>query len=704
MHEADRKDLISSVVLALLSGIGASFLFAAVALLISGSATASEAAAEPAPSSHSGTLHVRTVGGQVIRNVPRLRTDVQIAVSGMLARVRVKQRFINPSPEWVEAVYVFPLPDDSAVDHMRMLVADRLIEGEIQERAQARRTYEQARASGQRASLLEQERDNIFTTSLANIPPGEEILVEIEYQQAVQHKDGLFSLRFPMVVGPRYIPGTPIVEQTESFDGSGWGQATTQVPDAARITPPIIDQAIEQSYENPVALNIELDAGMPVEALQSPYHAVDVQVLDPARRRISLTDGEVRAERDFLLQWRLAGGAVPSAALFQQTRDDGHYGLLMINPPAAAEVDAGALPPRELVLVVDTSGSMHGDSIEQARAALHLALAQLRPQDRFNLIQFSDRMDVLFPQAVNADAENLQRARRYVDALQAEGGTEMEPAMRYALQQGASGGLLRQVVFLTDGDIGNEQQLFDTIRAHLGASRLFPVGIGSAPNSYFMTRAAGFGRGSFTFIGKLEEVNERMQGLFNRLSKPVLTDVQLSWFDEQGQQIAVQQAPQLAPDVYAGEPLLLSVRSERKPARVLIRGQLGNAPWQREVTLRGGADAEAVHVLWARRMIDDWMARRWVEVEEDKVRSEVLSLALRHHLVSPYTSLVAVDKTPARPVEDALHSKPMPTHLPAGWSQAHVAGMPQTATPAQLLQILGIMLLLGAGLLYRRWA
>jgi Ca-activated chloride channel family protein len=264
---------------------------------------------------------------------------------------------------------------------------------------------------------------------------------------------------------------------------------------------------------------------------------------------------------------------------------------------------------------------------------------------------------------------------------------------------------LRQVVFLTDGDIGNEQALFGTISHNLRESRLFPVGIGSAPNSYFMTRAARFGRGSYTFIGDLAEVDERMSGLLDRLAAPVLTDVHLSWLDERQQPApaCADQVVERPADIYAGEPLLLLRCSEQAPGSVTIEGRLGERPWGRSVQLRGGAAAAGVHVRWARRAIADWMARKTLGEDPEQVRANIVRLGLEHHLVSDHTSLVAVDKTPARPVEDALHTKPVPTHLPKGWSTARVFGnLPQTATSARLQILLGLLAILFGLLLYRR--
>jgi len=697
------KGLFSSALLALLTGIGASFLLMAMVWLLT-----ADAMAETTPAAHSGAVHVRTASGLLIRNVPRLDTRVRIAVTGLLARVRVQQRFRNPSPEWVEARYVFPLPDDSAVDHMRMRIGERVIEGEIQEKAQARRNYERARQAGKQASLLEQQRPNIFSSSVANVPPGEEIRIEIEYQQAVQIRDGDFSLRFPMVVGPRYIPGaavsTPLVgDHRQRFDGHGWARPTAQVPDAAHITPPVL--AGGQSYQNPVRLEVLLDTGIALARLESPYHAIEVEQLGEGQRRIQLSQGEVPADRDFVLQWRLMLDGLPQAALFSEQWRDRHYSLLMVMPPAPEAVDTAGPRARELILVVDTSGSMHGDSMRQARHALRLALARLRPQDSFNLIRFNHRFESLYPASVPADRGHIQKALAFVDDLQADGGTEMEPAMRHALQRRKPGQRLRQVVFLTDGNIGNEAVLFETIRHNLGDSRLFPVGIGSAPNSHFMTRAARFGRGSYTFIGNSAEVGEKMQGLFERLAAPVLTDIRLTWTGSGGQPLEACDREGVAPptDVYAGEPMWLVHCADQPIKALTIEGRLGEGSWRRSVQLQGGANASGVHVLWARQRIADWMARRSLGEQAQQARAEIVRIGLQHHLVSAYTSLVAVDKTPARVLQEILHARPVPTHLPKGWSSKQVFSvLPQTATSAPLQMLLGLAVVLLAWGGYRR--
>lgn len=691
----DRLGWLGLLWRAAFTGLWTSILMVVITLLFNSGARAAET-----PAGSAAGLRLYGLSGEELGYAPQLRTDVSIKVTGMIARVRVQQRFSNPGDAWVEGIYVFPLPENGAVDRLRMLYNERLIEGEIQEKQQARKTYERARAKGQGASLLDQQRANIFTTSVANIPPHETVQVEIEYQQPLQWLAGEFSLRFPMVVGPRYIPGTPLVTESGDFAGQGWSRDTDQVPDASRITPPVVEGADDDF--NPVAIEAVLNTGLRLADISSPYHQIEVTEQTEGRYRVVLADGTVPAERDFVLSWRVALADRPSAALFSQEWKDEHYGLLMLMPPQPESAPEPVA--RELVLVVDTSGSMHGDSIRQARAALLSALQQLRPGDRFNIIQFNSGLHALFDHAVPADHGHLSQARRYVLGLRANGGTEMLPAMRAALIDAQPSGLLRQVVFVTDGAVGNEQALFETVARHVGASRLFTVGIGSAPNALFMTRAAKFGRGTFTYIGSTDEVEQKIGSLFRQLGSPVLTDVRVHWQTVEGGDRVVQ-TPGTVPDLYAGEPLVLAVRAGSGLGQVHIEGQLGGRPWRHTASLRGGADGDGVHALWARRMIEDWMARLVIGEDRDAVRSGVLALALEHHLVSRYTSLVAVDRTPSRPENSMLKSAAVPTRLPAGWSGPKVFGrLPGTATPAPLFMLAGLFGLLLAWVTRRRQA
>jgi len=298
---------------------------------------------------------------------PILRMDVQISVTGTIARTKLHQEFVNPSREkddWVEGIYVFPLPETAAVDHLRMKVGERTIEGQIKERTEAKKVYEQAKQEGKRASLIEQERPNVFTTSVANIAPGDRVTVEIEYQETVRYDQGTFSLRFPMVVGPRYIPGTPVVieDQPRAF---GWSLNTDRVADASRITPPV--QRPDHGPINPVTLTIDLAAGFPLGKIESPYHEILAIAEPDGRRHITLQADHVPANRDFTLLWQPAAGKAPTVTVFTEQQGDGSYAFLMLSPPALSDQQATS-QLREAIFVIDTSGSMAGTSIEQAKA------------------------------------------------------------------------------------------------------------------------------------------------------------------------------------------------------------------------------------------------------------------------------------------------------------------------------------------------
>jgi Ca-activated chloride channel family protein len=595
---------------------------------------------------------------------PLLKTEVVMTVSGMVNRATVRQRFVNPEDRWLEGVYVFPLPETAAVDHLRMQVGDRFITGVIREREEARREYEAAKAEGKTASLLEQERPNIFTSSVANIGPHEEIVIEIEYQETLVYDSGSFSLRFPMVVGPRYIPGNV---QVAGFGGSGWAANTAQVPDASRITPPVLHPALGKI--NPVSIAIEIDAGFPLAEIASASHGIVRRTLDGDRIAVTLDDGDVPADRDFELSWTPAVGTAPGAGLFVERRPDGTYLLMMIMPPTEPLPDHRP-PPREVIFVIDTSGSMGGTSIVQARAALQLALDRLRPEDRFNVIQFDNHTSSLFAGPMDATPALVARAKGYVTGLTADGGTEMLGAMKAALDNSSGDGRVRQVIFLTDGSIGNESQLFDAIKQRLGDRRLFTVGIGSAPNSYFMRKAAEYGRGTFTYIDDLDEVAEEMAALFVKLEQPVVTDMAVAWPDG----VSAEMMPRTIPDLYQGEPIVLSAKVDQLRDEIGLRGRRGSDDWILTVPLANGADHPGVATLWARAKIAALNGSLHEEGQPEAVRKAVVEVALAHHLVSAHTSLVAIDITPRRPEGEVLDSRAMATNLPEGWDFDSVFG------------------------------
>jgi len=658
-------DLIASVALAAALGVVTAIALAGLTLLFASEARAAEAPGE-------GTLLLRPRAGGDALDAPLQSTAVAFQVSGVVVRARVVQTFRNPGEGWYEGVYVFPLPQNSAVDRLRLRVGERTLEGEIQERAAAQKTYAAARAQGSRAALLDQERPNMFTTSVANIGPHETIVVELEYIETLRYRDGRFSLRFPMVVGPRYVPHG--------------------VTDAARITPVVLRPQEGRMPVNPVSIRVELDAGVPLAEVSSPYHQVDIKTVGEGKREITLAEGSTAANRDFVLRWAPRPEAAPRLAWFTQTQGGRDYALLMLMPPAEAHE---APLPREVIFVLDTSGSMAGASIRQAREALALALERLTPQDRFNVIEFNSTARALFPEARAATPAQVQRAIGWVRGLAARGGTEMASALKLALNGGDAGAGVRQVVFLTDGAVGNEEELFRLIQARLGGSRLFTVGIGSAPNSHFMRKAAELGRGTFTYVGRVDEVGARMSELFAKLEAPVLKGITLQWPEA----AHAEAWPARVPDLYAGEPLVVSASLERLEGELRVSGVRAGRVWEARVPLAAGAQGSGIDSLWARAKVASLMDSLREGAAPEAVREQVIALARAHRLVTRYTSFVAVDRTPARPADAPLAHADLPTNLPEGWQHDKVFGeLPQTATDSRFALLSGMLLLLLASL------
>ncbi len=647
---------------------------------------------------------------------PRVASDFNVTVSGPTARTIVTQRFENPADGYVEGVYVFPLPENSAVDTLKIIAGNRVIIGEVKERQEAKVIYETAKQNGQAAALLEQERPNLFTNSVANIGPHETVIVQIEYQESVKQSGGSYSLRLPLVVGPRYIPA-PLVQNVE-VSSSGYA---SQVKDAERISPPVLDPA-KSAPAKTTTISIRLNAGFETADIKSLYHAIKT---DPVTHVVTLADADVPADRDFVLAWQAAGTA-PQAGLFTETINGKNYLLGFVTPPLTQS--AGVVKPRETIFVIDNSGSMEGASMPQAKDSLIFGLSQLQPGDLFNVIRFDDTMDMLFGDAVAANQENIDKAKSYVNSLNANGGTEMVPPMGAALRDThpADTTHLRQVVFLTDGDIGNEEALFATIAKNRGRSRIFMVGIGSAPNSYLMTRAAELGRGTFTHIGDGAEVTARMQELYSKIGNPVVTELKAS-LDGNTAKIT----PDMLSDLYLGEPVLLMAEAPDMKGTLKITGNIGEQPWEVTLPIAQAAPGKGISKLWARRQIADFeVASTLGTLTPDAANKSILAVALQHQIVSTQTSLVAVDKTPKRPAGEKLTRADVPLNLPAGWNYDSVFGehapvvkqreaaaafqqlamlakpgaapinqqvmLPQTATSAELMALLaGVLMVLG---------
>jgi Ca-activated chloride channel family protein len=664
---------------------------------------------------HAGSLLLRTSDGTPVQAL-RQSTRIRAQVTGNVARVHVTQTFENAGDEWVEGLYVFPLSAGAAVDELEMLVGERKIRGEIKRKQEARATYEKARSEGRRASLVDQERPNMFTTSVANIGPHSSITVDIAYLDTVPFRDGRYTLNLPLSITPRYTPGMELdpgapfaadnartanviaaaraMESLEASSGvppdstsptltSGDRAIASLLP--PRASPTATPERVTAEFQT-AQIEVDLMPGFSLGSVRSVNHAAVVNMISTGRR-ITLQGNTVPADRDFELVWTPAVVTDTEAAAFAERVNDDTYVLVTLMPPQMTAVRAYR---REVLFVIDTSGSMSGPSIDQARAALRLGVERLAAGDTFNIIRFSSDATSLFEQPQVADARARDLAERYIDGLVADGGTEMKLALDLAFATPPSSESLRQIVFVTDGSVSNEAELVKMIHERISGARLFTVGIGAAPNAYFMREAAAAGHGSYTFIPNVNEVRERMADVFRKLENPALVDLQLWWPGGAKAELATD----LPGDVYAGDPLVIAARVPKVPEGVItLSGRSAGGAWTRQLRINVVGEQSGIAKLWARERIGALSRQKNFGGDAKEAADGIVQLALAHHLVSEFTSLVAVDVAPARPIGAALNREQAPTVAPIGGAWSGTTGFAPTATPAPLLFVVGFLAL-----------
>lgn len=618
-------------------------------------------------------LQILGKDGKVTGFVPLKHTAIKTEISGFVARTEVTQEFENALPDAVEAIYVFPLPHSSAVDEMTMTVGEREIRAVIKERDEARKIYEQARNAGHTAALLEQERPNIFTQSVTNIPPSGKVQIKLTVIELLKYEAGVYEFAFPLVVGPRYIPGNP-----SSAGDHGAMPNTDQVPDASRISPPVagVHTADEHAGHN-VSMEVNLAAGVPVGDVESTSHKIFADRTGADSYHITLADGAVLPDKDFILKYQVSGTGVNDAVLAHADKSGGYFTLILQPPNRPVEK---TLVPRQLIFVVDTSGSMWGFPLDMAKKTIQRALDNLRKDETFNLITFSGDTRILFPEPVPATPENIAAAKKVLAGAYGSGGTEMMKAIRTALGDDAGkdkpmeADPIRVVCFMTDGYVGNDADIIAEIKKHSDA-RVFSFGIGASVNRFLLTKMAEEGHGDVEFVTAPGEAQAAADRFYERVHSPVLTNISIDWNGLPVSDIY----PHDVRDLFSAKPVIITGRYTGHPSgKITIKGYQGTGDYSRTIPVdfsSAGESNAALEKIWARHKVEDLMSQDWngIQSGNSKYKAEIIKVGLEHSLATQYTSFVAVEEktvvSDGKPVRVEV-----PVELPQGVSPLAVPG------------------------------
>lgn len=621
-----------------------------------------------------GEIFYKNIEGGYSKSMA-LDTKVSMEITGVINRVKVKQTFKNPDNYWTEGTYLFPLPENAAVDGLKMIIGQSIIVGEIKEKVEAKKIYEQAKKEGKKATLVEQNRPNLFTANVANIPPLGEITIEIEYQQKVSYDNEEFAVTFPMVAPQKFLQTKP--------DGTLKNKANKNLV-----------QAVENKnnlVQRPVDIDVSLKAGFEINKIESPYHKINTKSIDKETVKIYL-ENTIQANRDFKLTWKAKKNNDVQAKVYTQKVNGRDFGLLMITPPNELYKSQDT-QNREVIFIIDSSGSMSGTSINQATLALEMAINRLKKGDKFNIIDYDTNYNPLFKTAQPVNNFTSVLAKKFIDNIKADGGTQALEPIKYALESlnEDSNEYLRQVIFITDGQLGNEQTIFKTVKSNLKSSKMFTIAIGSAPNSFFMKKLAKFGRGTFAHIGNQKEVTKQMNIFFRKIENPSITDINI---DGIGLEVS---------DLYYGESVYYSFEAKEIPNKLILKGKNFKGVFEKELTLSNAGLASGIDKLWAKESIDKLMNAYYIEYDSGKkdiIKSYVTSIGLSHGLVTNFTSLIAVDKTPSNIQKQINKTKQVQTKIPKGW-KLYDANIPQTATNSELLLLIGGLLVLLGVMFYK---
>jgi Ca-activated chloride channel family protein len=563
--------------------------------------------------------------------LPLKHTDVNAQVAGFIATVEVTQQFTNPYDTKIEAEYVFPLPENAAVNDFIMIIGDRKIRGIIRERKEAEKIYQEARQQGYVASLLTQERPNIFTQKVANIEPGKQIDVNIKYFNTLAYDDGWYEFVFPMVVGPRFNP--PGFTEGVGAVAAGQRGISGQKTEVQYLKP------YEKSAHN-ISLSVDIDAGVAVEEVVSKNHVIHKKQISPERFVAKISENDDLPNKDFVLRFKVAGDKIKQALITHKDERGGFFTLMLYPPEETRQVKRS---PMEMFFVIDTSGSMQGKPVEKAKDAVIRALRKLDRDDTFQVIRYANDVSKFAPKPVAATKENIENAINYVQSLAGSGGTMMIKGVTEALDFTHDQERYRYICFMTDGYIGNENQVFEAVYDKLGGSRIFSFGVGSSVNRFLLNGLAKMGKGAVAYVGLDEDCGPVIDSYYDRITHPALTDVKIDFGAMQVSDIY----PNSVPDLFVGRPVIITGRyAGTADTTIRITGNSEGKAKEYELFVDGEISSShpAIASVWARRKIEE-LADLRVSETSSELAGQILQTALEYNLMSDYTAFVAVDSS-----------------------------------------------------------
>jgi Ca-activated chloride channel family protein len=620
-------------------------------------------------------------GDPTVDALPLKSTDVEVRITGVIADVTVTQVYKNEGTRPIEAKYVFPGSTRAAVHAMKVRLADRLIEARIREKQQAQREYDQAKSEGKTAALLEQHRPNVFQMNVANIMPGDDVRVELHYTELLRPEDGRYQFVFPTVVGPRY-------NSPQSASAQEWWVARPTLPEGAD-SPAKFD------------IRVQLETPISIKEIASSSHVIDLSRPDERRATIALDANERQGadNRDFILDYRLAGNAVESGVIFIRGRGEKaeNFFLAMVEPPKATP--ASVIVPRDYIFVLDVSGSMDGFPLDTAKALLRNLISGLKPGDTFNVLLFAGSSEFLHPRSVPATRENIDKAIRLIDGNSSRGSTELIPALHRVYAQGKPEDISRSIVVITDGYVTVEREAFNIVRSHLNQANLFAFGIGSSVNRHLIEGLARAGMGEPFVVTKPGEAPEAAARFRKMIASPVLTGVHAAFGGVETRDVT----PQQLPDVLAERPVIFFGKwrdaQGDAPKQLIVEGHRADGPYRQALPLSEAPDGDerfsALRRLWARQQIAELSDQESL-MGDGALREAITKLGLEYSLLTQYTSFVAVDERIRNTQASDLTTVEQPSPLPQGVSNtavggAYVPGSPEPQSVGALLVTLSML-------------